>query len=922
MPSNQRTEAGPAELPKAQRIRWWLCAGFMLLVTLGLVTVPHNAKIRSFLPLLKDITFATPSQITWAILQPVVIAVAGICTLFFIGKARLEGAAYRADRVDIPLFKDERKLGTKDLELFSAAELTAHFKRILQTSRLYTPSALPGTSPSYDFIQIVEDAGDAGAGWWKVASKLIRLAQPPAAFQIKGTIRTDDQNEHRLVLDVVRVPRFAASPIVIADADWLHVLHQAANSVAAVVLPRSRYGKKNIYWASWRGWKIPEALFDAYQHANHLVAQRRYDEALAEYDRALDHDPTNVYLRLEIAAVQEQLDLHLDALITYDDVITICCRGYPKLEWWVPLQDYTHRMFRPSARRTRRQQDVALLVARYRHALVLGVGEMVASTWWPDLAKNQVDRHNDARVSQRAALRVALRNRFHERYPIGLRRPNEPDERTETAEKILVDVNEFDRAPAAREKAERMRMRSYLCAVAEYELAQLLEDCLRFRRVHWIRWGRLSRLLSMRALRLCLVWIVLRRRLADRDKHWAVTPATARPATQRLPLTKVFEKIKPWPPTAEEVCEAVEHCMSDRTIRRTWSGYYNAACVYAVAMIGREHEDANGPRPKPTAEQKANDLDRNILAEYAVAKLSRATAVNAGIADSSWSLDSGRLSTHRAWVLEEDPDLVELRDHDLFRIFETIVFAVERSSSARPSRPHVWEQVSYVQRLVVDIAKCRAYFWRDPRRELESRDDTKVDSWRRADGEVWQQLRELAVSRQDWRTRCRTILAYRRCAAEAKQPIVVSGYPRYSNEQLSTQYRSHTDDPAQLNDIARIDCVSRKYVDLCDERLDELGRHAEILRKLEQPKRGVTRWMEFDHRARRWDALSVWFDDCSMYDDPPQKRRDAFVKLVPDPESLSVRNRQPYRSRSIEPSPSSSGSSGNGAGGSGSGNLS
>src|SRR3954451_11219896 len=175
-----------AELPEVHRIRWWLAAVTAGLVTAGFAVVPY-------LPFFQNWTFVRDPKvatvITWTVLQTSVVIVSAVLTLYFVGKARLEAAAYRANQIDIRVFVDERPEGSHDREIDSAVELTATFKRFLNDSRLYTPTPVPGVGSSYDFIQIVEPAGDSADGWWKAAPKLIRLAQPPAAFTVTGTVR-------------------------------------------------------------------------------------------------------------------------------------------------------------------------------------------------------------------------------------------------------------------------------------------------------------------------------------------------------------------------------------------------------------------------------------------------------------------------------------------------------------------------------------------------------------------------------------------------------------------------------------------------------------------------------------------------------------------------------------------------------------
>lgn len=870
MPRSRRRDISPAEIPKAHRIWWWIAAVVAFAFVLGFAIAPYVELPRGFLEEF-SLKPAPESAITWVIIQTVGIAISTVLMLYFIGKARLENAAYRADRIDIQAFTDERDAAGAALDGYSAAELTARFKHVLNGSRLYTPTPVPGVGVSYDFIQIVENAGEAAEGWWRVATRLVKLVQPPAAFRIGGTIRSGADGTYRLVLELVRVPRFAASPIVIEDDSWMRVLHRAANAVAALVLPRSKYGRNNIYWAAWRNAKIPDALFDAYQHANHLVEHRRYDEALGEYHRALAHDPSNVYIRLEIAAVQEQLDLHLDALATYDDVVTICSRGQGRLGRWWRVTPVGERQ----SRRTRRQQDTAMLVARYRHALVLGLGDTIASAWWVRLPRPGADPVHDTRVRRRADLRTMLRMRFSRYLAVRIvtdtAEVSQPYRVRDHARVLDADVAELVDTPGKQAEltgyVERAAaLRSYLCALSQYEIERILVDYGRFRVRHWIRWRRLSRVLSMNALRLCLVWIVLRRAMADIDDDGESVPRP-RPADpapwRKVRLPKLFTDAK-WPPHHSELAAAV-NAVTRRGFghRSSWSECYNAACVYAVAMLNvgsRGRTDGRWPRG---AQPQLHGAARDTVASLAVDELYHAAMAS----------HSGRLAAHRSWLVDEDLDLAALRDHPRFRMFEMVTFAPDRPAPVRPLRSHVWEQATYLRQLVSDMANCRAHFWRTRADAPTPFDEYTVDAWRRADHDAWLQLRDLAVSRQDWYARHEAILAYRRWAKEAGLPAKIAGYPAYSDTLLSTQYGSYHGERCEpLLTREAVDDVAGRYVKDCDTRLDQLVGMVPSLSAEPLVPKGLPRLpgtaarrqrLEFGRRTARWTALSAWFDDCS-----------------------------------------------------------
>ena len=858
MPGRRHGGFDQAELPKAHRIRWWLAAVFAGLVAVSFAVVPY-------LPFFQGWTFVRDpkitSVITWTVLQTSVVVISTVLTLYFVGKARLEAAAFRANQIDIRVFADERSAKSRDREIDSAVELTAAFKRILNESRLYTPTPVPGVGSSYDFIQIVETAGESAEGWWKIATKLVRLAQPPAAFTITGTVRPGNETgRFQLILELVRMPHFSASPLVIEDSSWPRVLHRAANAVAALVIPRSAYVRENIHWAAWRDAKIPQELFDAYQRANHFTTHRRYDEALAEYYRAVSLDPSNVYIRLEIAALQEQLDLHLDALATYDDVVTVCSRGHRRLaRWWIG-EDFARQ-----PRRAGKGREIALMIARYRHALVLGHGDSVAGSWW--VRTTGAVAPADARIHRRAELRAALSLRFGRYVNLDVRTGPEALSRAERLERhkrvMRSPVEELPVATASPAKqaefnARAAEMRSYLCALSQYEIERLIADYRKFRR----RWRPTWEQLTNRALDLSLLWTVLRRAMADLEPAEGTVPAPS-PAyvgSRRAVLADVFPNRR-WPPDPRALDAAVEG--SGR--RKSWEECYNAASVYAVAMLEvgpRGQRDLRDHATNPRLEAD----NRDAVARRAVRELYHAATMS----------HSGRLPGRRSWVMGEDPDLAALRGHELFRVFEMVTFSPDRAAPLRPLRAHVWEQVSYVRQLVSEIASCRAYFWGvKAAPDVPVPDGRTLASWRSADAQAWRQLSALATSKQDWYTRHQAIGAYRRWSADAGYRGRISGFPEYCEESLHAQLRGVSGPRAKIELDANV--IVREYVRLCDQRLDQL---VEDIVKLEHAPVVVNGdHSDFVARAELWNAVRSWFDDDIGDGTTAQERRQRFLEL-------------------------------------------
>ncbi|MCD9899027.1 hypothetical protein LUR56_00650 [Streptomyces sp. MT29] len=74
----------------------------------------------------------------------------------------------------------------------------------------------------------------------------------------------------------------------------------------ATLVPVTRAGRRPP-WQGWCGRDLPPDLFAAYQQARELSQERKFDDALDRYYEALRLDPTNLYLRTQIAGIQEQL---------------------------------------------------------------------------------------------------------------------------------------------------------------------------------------------------------------------------------------------------------------------------------------------------------------------------------------------------------------------------------------------------------------------------------------------------------------------------------------------------------------------------------------------------------------------------------------------------------------------------------------
>ncbi|MFW3464683.1 hypothetical protein ACN24K_32135 [Streptomyces microflavus] len=189
--------------------------------------------------------------------------------------------------------------------------LSAQLRKQLSETNLYPPTALPAEAPADNFLDLL---GDVDLEPKKLGTSLLRLfsrLRPKIAYTVRGVLRLREQ-EPGFGITVTSYAIRGSRTESIWSRSWEDAIQEAgywavaghpgrpASPLAGVVRPG------------------PAAeLFAAYQQARELSGQRKFDDALESYYEALRFDPTNLYLRTQIAGIQEQLWLHLDALETY-----------------------------------------------------------------------------------------------------------------------------------------------------------------------------------------------------------------------------------------------------------------------------------------------------------------------------------------------------------------------------------------------------------------------------------------------------------------------------------------------------------------------------------------------------------------------------------------------------------------------------
>jgi hypothetical protein len=319
------------------------------------------------------------------------------------------------------------------------------------------------------------------------------------------------------------------------ESSWVDAIRQAADHATAAILPRTRHSRSP--WSGWRGFELPWMLFHSYERAAELERERRYDEALDLYYKALELDPMNLGLRLQIGFLQEKLALFIDALATYQGIVEVVSPGEPPaVSSDLPL---TSRARRDGLRRSyrfpaRRDRERVLVVARYRRAILLG-GRELPRQWSLRRSGARTTRRDAQRHQLRERLRPALMDLFLKQSP----RPGKDE-----VEAILAQ-------PEQKSEPElRRRFEELLVGTAIHELSELRNEIPRAGR-------RRDRELTRKAVDLSALW--MQQRLAGiRSKPYLA---------------------------AHELEQRIRRIERRRRGFRRWQEHYNAACVYALPLL-------------------------------------------------------------------------------------------------------------------------------------------------------------------------------------------------------------------------------------------------------------------------------------------------------------------------------------------------
>jgi hypothetical protein len=642
----------------------------------------------------------------------------------------------------------------------SVARFDVHFRQTLSELRLLATTPAPGVPTSTDFVELLETSNVDAKQPFAVLGRVLRIVRPTHAYEVRATlIRRAAAPCFGAVVEVSILPGRRTTLRTYWRESWEAALERAATGVAAEVIPRSRHSDSGV-WARWKGLVLEEELVDLYQEGERLRETRRFEESLARFYEAVRRDPSNGHLRLALGATQEELALHIDALLTYSSI---------------PLVTRSRNAAHPDA--ARRLE----LVAGYRYANLLGLGEGLATQWLAAVSEVEPSRRSLELRTLRERLRPVLLQLFSRCAfdPADLELLAIADDPAGGVKRILDDRPHLEVLSGARprqgvtkleerEREHNRRLREYRLQLVFQLLAEReIEDLVK--RARGARFDEAETGLTPLCFELLPAWADVRLRYA-RDRLLGEVTRHAR----RLKLEEPAGGA-PWPPAPDELLLLRPGGLQSLEARLNAScsfvDHYAAARIHAVGLLPTNHGKAPAER-------------RAALAEAAVEELRRAVDVGG----------SAALAARWDGILSSDPDLASLRTEPAFERFETEWLPSARSIKGRPRTIARLNASRYNAMLCAICAHQLEKTWQ-ARAATEGPIDIAVAlRWLRYEVDAWRLAAELAHHHRHWQTRLKVIEEIQRFNRGNGGTGVLLAHPRYADDPLGPDQVAGTEE--------------------------------------------------------------------------------------------------------------------------------
>jgi hypothetical protein len=589
----------------------------------------------------------------------------------------------------------------------NSRQLDVLFREYLTLPRLYQVTSIPGDPDPDRLIEVLRSP--AYSGWRELLAAAYAYAFPRRMFVVSATLRTREHEPRRygVSIQVRKLPGYAIELESQWSGSFERALQRAAYAVGAYILPYTRHCR-NVPWTEWRGRVLPVSLFRDYQRAKRLADERRYDEALALYSRALLQDSNNIGIRYDLGQLYERIGLYPDALCQYmrlaNDVFPVCIRK-------------GHTDPRRTARPYWRPGPSAdSFVIRFRYAVVLGLGTVLACELavpsWPELhdwINPRPDFDTDELDTERRPWRTIelldMQRRLSEELDRLFPSLAEPSASAGTLlHKLDLARNEY--MASAIPGAMLHAVERYLLECARRETVALAQDFQSRRALAW-RSGRRTSSLTLTVVRQSLV--------VNKYRFDRLAGASRGIGTETW-----------WPHSLSEIEDDLRRAGYDAKVSANWLEHYYAACIYALALMDDTQE----------AEEHRE------YAYAAVAALERALGCGE---------DVDFVRANRQWLQAGDPDLAGLRRYGCFRTFESRVYGRPLPAAEDLVK---YELYLYLRNILEVGAESRELEWR----RRAAREDWNLtypefEDWWRQEERAWELAVRLGRFYRQWQTR-------------------------------------------------------------------------------------------------------------------------------------------------------------------------
>ena len=431
----------------------------------------------------------------------------------------------------------------------------------------------------------------------------------------------------------------------------------------------------------------------AYEEASELEQDRRFDEAMDQFWRALRIDPTNLSVRLRLGQLQEKAGLFLAALTNYQRVLAFANPGTKNLP---------RGLYRWGARR---EWDRAACLAKYRATVLLGEGSILEK-WSNTQGEDEISYRKRFREEFRALLKPLSHTNAERRDPATAA--------IAAATTVLLNSNEELRAD--QKQAAQKEIMTWAYEAANELKLSLPHLELRPR----------SQPVTRRTVALGQACIQTRYELIS----------SPRPVTRQM-LDQLDRQVR------RSGCRVGRWLKwaPPRLRRWQWHEHYNAACLYAIALTNN-HD----------CQSKAVDVAvHRDLVRRAINRLERAITLRESKFLDSWrdwvvseDPDLRALRTEPAFAAFETmyfPKRVPLR----------------APAQRLREEPYRLVESRYTRDLLDTLAQRWHDKWHARAAKGITLDRHALLGWCSEELEVWSLVGEVAVDGYDWRIRQRLL---------------------------------------------------------------------------------------------------------------------------------------------------------------------